>query len=137
MFVNLTRYKFYFWLSVKGGRNLALLQAEALACVLGLANVPNREWTIILFSFCSKIFIAVVCISGLLVTFPRYVFVREIKASNSDYQNKNTQNSRSCNQNLYPNEIYRVLATGPVSFKYVQVIFKNIHPAPLPSSYLF
>jgi hypothetical protein len=26
------------------GKNLALLQAEALACVLGLANVPNVRW---------------------------------------------------------------------------------------------
>jgi len=27
-----------------GWENLALLQAEASACVLGLANVPNARW---------------------------------------------------------------------------------------------
>jgi len=41
------------------GKNLALLQAEASACGLGLANVPNVCWLIISFSLCSKIFIIV------------------------------------------------------------------------------
>ena len=31
-------------LSLSVGKNLALLQAEASACVLELANVPNARW---------------------------------------------------------------------------------------------
>jgi len=50
------------------GKNLALLQAEASACVLELANVPNVGWPIILCFSCSKIFIIVVRFFGLLVT---------------------------------------------------------------------
>jgi hypothetical protein len=32
------------------GKNLALLQAEASACVLELANVPNVRWLFLLFA---------------------------------------------------------------------------------------
>jgi hypothetical protein len=53
---------------VRAGKNLALLQAEASACVLELANVPNVGWPTILFFSCSKIFIIVVRFFGLLVT---------------------------------------------------------------------
>jgi hypothetical protein len=38
---------------------LALLQAEALACVAGLANVPNVRWHIFLgYQFVARFFLA-------------------------------------------------------------------------------
>jgi len=35
---------------LRGGKNLALLQAEASACVSELANVPNVRWLFLLFA---------------------------------------------------------------------------------------